>query len=79
MDLPSFNNKEINMSSFLLFVMVACLFVHTFFNFFLKVYATVVSKVSGIATVEYSVEDFFGKVFAAVFNWFKKLLAISCE
>jgi hypothetical protein len=61
------------MSSFLLFVMVACIFVHTFLNFFLSVYANVVAKVSGVAVAEHSVEAFFGNVFAAIVSLFKKL------
>lgn len=61
------------MSDFLLFVMVAAVFVHTFMNFFLKVYAYVVAKVSGVVVVEHSVEAFFGKVFASVFGFFKQL------
>lgn len=61
------------MSSFLLFVMVAALFVHTFFNFFLKVYTYIVTKVSGVAVAEHTVETFFGKLFTTVFNFFKTL------
>ena len=54
------------MSNFLLFVMVAALFVHTFMNFFLKVYTYIVSKVSGVAVAEHLVETFFGKIFAGI-------------
>lgn len=61
------------MSNFLLFVMVAALFIHTFMNFFLKVYTYIVSKVSGVAVAEHSVETFFGKIFASILNWFKTL------
>ena len=61
------------MSNFLLFVMVAALFVHTFMNFFLRVYTYIVSKVSGVAVAEHSVETFFGKIFASILNWFKTL------
>jgi hypothetical protein len=53
--------------------MVAAIFVHTFLNFFLSIYATVVSKVSGVAVVEHSIEEFFGKLFSSVMNWFKHL------
>jgi len=61
------------MSSFLLFVMVAAIFVHTFLNFLLGVYSKVVSKASGVGAAVYSVEEFFAKIFAGVFNWFKHL------
>lgn len=61
------------MSNFLLFVMVAALFVHTFMNFFLRVYTYIVSKVSGVAVAEHSVETFFGKIFAGILNFFKTL------
>jgi uncharacterized protein YqhQ len=64
------------MSSFLLFVMVAAMFVHTFLNFFLGVYAKVVAKAQGLPSVQaalYSVEEFFAKIFAGIFGWFKHL------
>lgn len=63
------------MSSFLLFVMVAAMFVHTFMNFFLTVASKVASKISGgtVVLTEHSVEAFFANVFAGIFNWFKSL------
>jgi len=61
------------MSSFLLFWMVASLFIHTFMNTILKVWSLVASKVSGAAAVEHSVEVFVSKVVASVMSWFKHL------
>ena len=61
------------MSPFLLFVMVAAIFVHTFLNSILKVWSLVVAKVSGVAAVEHSVEAFVSKVFAGVLGFFKHL------
>lgn len=61
------------MSNFLLFVMVAAIFVHTFMNFLLGIYAKVVAKSAGVSAAVYSVEEFFAKIFAGVFNWFKHL------
>lgn len=61
------------MSNFLLFVMVACLFVHTFLNFFLKVVSEVVAKSSSTAAVEHTVEEFFAKLLNSVLGFFRKL------
>jgi uncharacterized protein YqhQ len=64
------------MSNFLLFVMVAALFVHTFLNFFLSIYAKIVAKANGVPSVQaalYSVEEFFAKIFAGILSWFKHL------
>jgi hypothetical protein len=62
------------MSSLLLFVMVAAIFVHTFMNFFLKIWSLVAAKVSGgTVAVEHSVEVFFSNLFAGVLGFFKKL------
>jgi uncharacterized protein YqhQ len=64
------------MSSFLMFVMVCALFVHTFINFLTGVYAAVVNKLSAtpVASAVSSVETFVGGVVAAVVGFFKKLL-----
>lgn len=61
------------MSNFLLFVMVAAIFVHTFLNFFLKVVAEVVSKSAGVPAVEHTVEEFFAKLLNSVLGFFRKL------
>lgn len=63
------------MSSFLLFWMVAAMFVHHFLNFFLQVVSTVASKVSGSPTTitEHSLEAFVANVLTGVLNFFKKL------
>lgn len=61
------------MSNFLMFVMVAAIFVHTFLNFFLSVYTSVVSKLSGVVVAEHSVEAFVSNVVSGVVGFFKKL------
>lgn len=61
------------MFNFLVSCMVVALFCHTFMNFFLKVYTYLVTKVTGVAVAEHSVEVFFGKLFGGIFNFFKSL------
>lgn len=63
------------MSNFLMFVMVAAIFVHTFLNFLGGVWASLVAKVSGtpVAGAVASVESFVGGVVGSVVNFFKKL------
>lgn len=62
-----------HMSAFLLFWMVAAIFVHNFLNFFLKIVSLVTGKATSTAAVEYSVEEAFAKVFAGILNFFKGL------
>ena len=63
------------MSNFLMFVMVAAIFVHTFLNFLGGVVAAVKNAVSAspVAPAVASVESFVGGVVGAVVNFFKKL------
>lgn len=63
---------------FLMFVMVAAVFIHTFLNFFLGVYAAAKAKLSAavgteVAAVVSTVEQFFGNAVAAVVKFFKSL------
>jgi uncharacterized protein YqhQ len=63
------------MSSFLMFLMVAALFVHTFFNFLAGVWTALVAKVAGTPVGGYfsSAEAFVGNVLGSVVSFFKKL------
>ena len=66
------------MSSLLLFVMVSALFIHTFLNFFLKIWSLIVAKVSSVdgyavPAVEHSIEVFVSKIVASILSWFKQL------
>jgi hypothetical protein len=63
---------------FLMFVMVAALFIHTFLNFFMGVYTAAKTKLSAavgteVASALSSVEQFFGSAVAAVVKFFKGL------
>jgi hypothetical protein len=53
--------------------MVAAMFIHTFLNFFLNVYATVVSKAAGVVPAVYSIETFVGKIVHSIVALFRKL------
>lgn len=61
--------------NFLMFVMVACLFIHTFFNSLMSVYADVKNKLSAtpVAAVVSTVESVVGSVVAKVVALVKKL------
>lgn len=61
------------MSSFLLFWMVAAIFVHSTLNFFLKIVSLVTGKATNTAAVEYSVEEAVAKVVSGIFGFFKHL------
>lgn len=60
------------MSNFLMFVMVAALFVHTFSNFLLGVYGYVRKALNtnpAATSFVSSLEDLAGKLFAKAYSW----------
>ena len=58
--------------TFLMFVMLTALFVHTFSDFLLGVYADVKNRLaSPVSSAVSSVETLVGKVVAAVVSWLK--------
>jgi len=63
------------MTDFLMFVMVCCLFVHTFSNFLLGVYTSIANKLSTtpVADTATTVENFVASVVAGVVSFVKKL------
>ena len=61
------------MSSSLLFLMVAVIFVHSTLNFFLKIVSLVTGKVTNTAAVEFSVEEAVAKVVSGIGGFFKHL------
>jgi hypothetical protein len=64
------------MSNFLMFVMVAAVFVHTFLNFLGGAFTALKAKVAGtpVAGGVASVESFVGGVVGSVVNFFKTKL-----
>ncbi len=64
------------MSDFLMFVMVAAMFVHTFLNFLGGIWTALKAKVAAtpVASEVASVESFVGGVVGSVVNFFKTKL-----